>query len=510
MAPPLPEMEGSPPVMPTPAVPRTVACDRPPNQRAAFTKFYPNGLPVVYKMLQTPGARGVAQTYLEDNLPVGFYTNPKPNARAIFSTINGENEFRDMQHLLPQRRVHLWTKDDIQSVCNSVRKIFWSHMKEMSKPACWDDLWTYFDASDLYHYGAMNLWNMLNTLYDENRIIFMDVAKEIALHVGQWADAWISGEANKAKLMQWDGSQGPLLPILTEEDWRSLGNVSDDTLPIIANALKHRRALLLAPDNTSEQQKPNDLLSSCQNNGLENWLAGETVYQPNGLPSPPHAASHPCSPTSKNAPAPVLMHNGNHYYHYAETRTQSQPNQIRHPGEALQASQQSVTAAGAGPEVNTTRPVIANGSNRAASRNASGHFVHAQGPQNTTFKSTPEKSNKTKQPPPAFNLILPPRLPPTDPRASAPSADNNVGPRTLNMPEEYEHFAPTDTNKNQEYPRPPRGDSKSMGTKSLPASVVMGYSQLAINSRGTSDDSQLLDRVPMGLSLPISPDQTAV
>lgn len=270
MVPPLPKMGGPPSVVHSVAFSRIFATDCPPNQQAVFTKFYPNGLPWVYKMLQTPGPRGVAETYLEDYLPVGFYTNPKAGARAIFSTIDGKDPFRSVQHLLPQRRIHLWNKDEIQSVCNSIRAIYWEHMRGMREPKCWDDLWTYFDSWDLYHYGAMNLWNLVNTLFDENKIIFKDIAKETALHVGYWADAWIAREANKIKLAQWNGSQ--VIPLLTDEDWKSLGNVHDDTLPVISSALKHRRTLLLAPDNGVEQQKPNDLMSSCQNNSLENWL----------------------------------------------------------------------------------------------------------------------------------------------------------------------------------------------------------------------------------------------
>ncbi|KAF7548620.1 hypothetical protein G7Z17_g6953 [Cylindrodendrum hubeiense] len=447
MAPPLPKTGGPPAVIHSVTFPRTLASDRPPNQQVTFTEFYPNGLPIVYKMLQTPGPRGVAQTYLEDYLPVGFYTNPKVGARAIFSTMDGLHSFRNMQHLLPQRRIHLWNKDEIQSVCNSIRKVFWNHMREMREPKCWDDLWTYFDASDLYHYGAMNLWNMVNTLFDENKIIFRDIAKETALHVGHWADAWITREENKVKLAQWNGSQGPLLPILTESDWQTLGNVQDETLPLIANALKHRRALLLAPDITSEPQKPTDLLSSYQNNGLENWLAGQKVFQPNGLPSPPHAVSHTCSPASKNAPAPVLVQNGNHYYLYPGSVAQSQSQQARNPAEAVKALHQSVTAAGAAPKPNTAGLVIANGSSMGLPLNTSSHASNPQHHQNTTLRNAPKKS-KNKQPPPAFDLSLPSRPPSVIPRLNTPpEVDNNVGPGSIDVPDEYEDFTPTRVNR---------------------------------------------------------------
>ncbi|KAM5346815.1 hypothetical protein ACJ41O_009820 [Fusarium nematophilum] len=271
-------MGGAPPLAPPPLFPnvsvssRIYAKDQPPNLQAAFTEFYPNGLPNVYKMLQTPGLEGVAQTYVEDNLPVGFYTTPRCPTKAIFSTLNGQRPFRPMQHLLPRRRIHLWNRDEIQSVCNSIRKKFWNHMKGMQQPYCWDSLWTYFDAHDLYHYGALNLWNVVNHLFDENRIIYMDLSKEFAVHIGRWADEWLINETNRKKLLEWDDTQGPLLPLLNEADWREIGNIQDDTLPHIANALKHRRALILAPEGSQQKAKPNDLVSACMNNNVENWL----------------------------------------------------------------------------------------------------------------------------------------------------------------------------------------------------------------------------------------------
>lgn len=274
----LPNMEESPPPGPPPPPPNTIFCERvyakdqPPNLQAAFTEFYPNGLPNVYKMLQTPGAEGVPQTYVEDYLPLGFYTQPRPRARAIFSTQNGQRPFRQMQHLLPQRRIHLWSRDEIQSVCNSLRKLYWNHMKGMLQPFCWDSLWEYFDAFDLYHYGALNLWNVVNQLFDENKTIYADVIKEFAVHIGRWADDWLRIKNNVTKLLIWNETQGPLLRILSPEDWTDVGDIPDDAVPMLANALKHRRKLILSPESSPQQVKPNHLSSACLRNSLENWL----------------------------------------------------------------------------------------------------------------------------------------------------------------------------------------------------------------------------------------------
>lgn len=272
--------------------PRVGARSQPPAQREAFAKFYPTGLPIYYKMMQTPGEEGVQQTYLEDYLPVGFYTNPPSHAQAVFSTMNGQSRFRRLEHILPQRRIHLWNRDEIQSCCNSIRLVHWHQMKLMREPLNWDYLWGYFDAHDLYHYGVLNLWNVVNHLWDENAIIRMpDYLNATALLIGKWVDDWLLDEGNKAKLLEWDPSHAfPL--VLTPQDWKSMGNVQDDALPRISSALKCRRKLLLPSEQgETTPDKAKGLLEACQNNELENWLGESNVYLNHRISLPHHYGS---------------------------------------------------------------------------------------------------------------------------------------------------------------------------------------------------------------------------
>lgn len=262
------------PVLDPVSFPRVRAYTQAPGCQASFAKLYPNGLPVVYKMMYGPGsnADGVPQRYLEDNLPVGFYTNPPPGCMAIFSTGDGEREFRKMEHILPRRRIHLWSKDEMQSACNSIRKTYWHSMKKMAQPYCWDDLWTYFDAFDLFQYGALNLWNVINHLYCENQWIYKDMERECAAEIGQWAEEWTQKEENALKLKEWSDAQGPIFLILSDEDRKYIGSIHDDMIPLIASALKCRRALLFADSFHKGRTGPNDVLSACRNRNFENWL----------------------------------------------------------------------------------------------------------------------------------------------------------------------------------------------------------------------------------------------
>lgn len=223
-------------------------------------------------MCPAPG-NDVSHRYIEDNLPVGFFTNPPPDAKAVFSTANGKKDFRRMTHILPRRKLHLWAKNEIQSACNSLRQAYWDVMRTMAQPLCWDDLWHYFDAFDLYNCGAINLWNVINHLVAENKIIYADWMKECAVQIGRWAGDWVEKPGNTQKLRAWDMSRGPVVQILNEEDWVSLGSLTDETIPILSNALKYRREHLLAPGKHGAAE-PRALLSSARSaEGLENWMS---------------------------------------------------------------------------------------------------------------------------------------------------------------------------------------------------------------------------------------------
>ncbi|RFU74776.1 hypothetical protein TARUN_7455 [Trichoderma arundinaceum] len=290
--------------------PRVFAKNFPLGDREAFAKHYPYGLPVTYKMVHGVHSQGVAQSYLEDHLPAGFYMNVPPQAKAVISTGNGKRALRTVDKILPRRRIHLWSKDEIQQVCSSLRKHHWNELKNMQQPSCWDDLWTYFDAYDLYNFGCLNLWNVLNTLWDENRLISADVRLEVAAHVGHWADEWLMHGKNEQKLKQWKVSHGPIIQILSDQDYASLGLIQDDVVLLIANALKYRRAFLLSKNKRDE---PVDLITACRSNGIENWLMGQRLFKDNGLPSLPESEIHRSSSTS-NEPFPCLRQGGKHYF----------------------------------------------------------------------------------------------------------------------------------------------------------------------------------------------------
>ncbi|KFA47852.1 hypothetical protein S40293_06431 [Stachybotrys chartarum IBT 40293] len=302
------------PVLDSAAFPKAWAHDQPHASQTTFSRFYPNGLPIVYNMVQDHQSPEVVQKYIENNLPAVFYTQPPANAKAAFSTSEGQRPFRAIGDVLTARHVHLWSKDEIQSVCNSIRQVFCHLMKGMPKPFCWDNLWIYFDAHDLYHYGALNLWNVINHLYDENQIIYTDIMKEAAVWVGQWADNWQANDANESKLRLLNDAASPMVQVLTPADWESMGNIDDNVLPMISSALRARRGRILGDGDQHSSDGPTDLLSACYSNDLQNWLVGEPKFHPSGLPPAPSAELQPTRTPLKHLPTPCHVHQGNHYF----------------------------------------------------------------------------------------------------------------------------------------------------------------------------------------------------
>ncbi|XP_044721503.1 uncharacterized protein HRG_04418 [Hirsutella rhossiliensis] len=295
-------------------VPRMHASSQPFEQQAAFALFYPNGLPITYQMEHGKDSGGVPQYYLENHLPTRFYTNPPRFAAAKFSTFNGQGPFRAMGDLLPDRRVHLWNKDEIQSVCNSLRRVFKAQMKRLQRPTRWDHLWEFFDAYDMYHYGALNLWNVMNTLYDENCIIAQGCNAEMALEVGYFVDSWIKTPENRESLKQWNELDGPIWSILSADDWKEIRNLEDEDASLLKSALLYRRDILLAGDEYPHNKPPTDLMTACQSGELVNWLADAPVLGQNGMPTLPSSEPVNGSPNGMNAAAPCFVQQG-YIYH---------------------------------------------------------------------------------------------------------------------------------------------------------------------------------------------------
>lgn len=230
---------------------------------------FPNGIPNTYAIESNSGS----DVKYIDHLPCSFYTNPPPNCAALFSTLAGRRPFRKMEHVLPGRSVKLWRADEVQEVCNRYRRMFYQYMPFVTKPTNWHDLWNYFDAFDLFRFGATNLWNVINHLAHENSIILADLRLLFIYEVGFWSDQWIHSGCNCDKLLEAEGLEGAgILNVLSLEDWDSLGDLRQPEVEFLVDALTFRRNQLLGVEPCPTGFPANTLEYALNNNKVHNWL----------------------------------------------------------------------------------------------------------------------------------------------------------------------------------------------------------------------------------------------
>ncbi|WYZ45630.1 hypothetical protein EsH8_VIII_000946 [Colletotrichum jinshuiense] len=240
---------------------------------SSYTYHYPNGIPKDYKMVPSRDGE-TPRWYLEDNLPVSFYTKPARAVRGIFSTNNGEIPARGPPHALPARELHLWSAEELQEKANAVRKKHWSVMKSMQKPTVWEDLYDYFDCYDIYFQGAINLWNLVLHLYHENQCLVRSLYNALSFEVGIWCDEWVAKKENKTKLDNFRNWEGNIFDILDEEDRKELHDMPSFNMELIRNGLLYRQSQRLGKAWARPTSYPaNSLAAQWEKSSLHQWLA---------------------------------------------------------------------------------------------------------------------------------------------------------------------------------------------------------------------------------------------
>ncbi|KAJ0166374.1 hypothetical protein CTA2_7524 [Colletotrichum tanaceti] len=255
------------------------------SQPPSFVYHYPNGIPGGYKMV--PARDGeTPRRYVEDHLPNTFYN--RKDTKAIFSTNNGEVPTRglNMNHFVSSRELDLWSAEDIQGRANSIRKKHWRSLKSLQEPSCWEDLYDYFDSFDIYFHGALNLWNLMHQLYNENENIVRDNIRSTAVDVGIWADEWVAKTENQIKLRAFHCWNGDIVGLITQTVWDELKKLPAIDMMLIRYALCHRQNQLSSNGLARPSVYPaNSLEHNWHSNTLHCWLAGQPVHDtPSGMP----------------------------------------------------------------------------------------------------------------------------------------------------------------------------------------------------------------------------------
>lgn len=240
-----------------------------------WSYHYPTGIPHNYSMVHDhSGLR--PEYYTENYVPISFYQRDPATVKAVFSTENGKHQPRQVKQLNvcpASRSLRLWDAEKLQNTANSIRKKFWANMRDMKTPTCWDDLYAYFDAQDIFSHGPLNLWNLLNLLCHENRIIMRDLFASMCFEVGVWSDEWLEKEGNKEKLLACDTHHTDILSVLSDEEQKEVSELREVDMAIVRGALAHRQEQLLGYERALARPFPaNGLEVAWSNYAIHNWL----------------------------------------------------------------------------------------------------------------------------------------------------------------------------------------------------------------------------------------------
>jgi hypothetical protein len=165
-----------------------------------------------------------------------FYSNMPEDAACVFSLTAEVPKKRALgEPPYPDSHPCVWSSEQIQEEASIVRNLFPDAAMDVSFVWKWEDLYTYFDAHDLWHKGAWNLWRLVMRLGSENA----DMAR--VEQIRAWVYNWLCYQENCYRLCSWTADRD-ILCVFHERDWIGCGlneHAQDNDLDMVRREL-HR------------------------------------------------------------------------------------------------------------------------------------------------------------------------------------------------------------------------------------------------------------------------------
>ncbi|RYP22188.1 hypothetical protein DL765_001836 [Monosporascus sp. GIB2] len=218
----------------------------------------------------------------EGDLPLDFFTWPIPSAYlAIFSTSNGTKPWRPAPKLTRASRPKIWDAAKIQSFSDEIRSLFWAHSKHLQPLQSYYELYKYFDAHDIFHCGALNLWNVVHHLISENRMVLEDLKDDVMPYFDSWAADLLKDEDCRNRLRAWNHEvQNDILHCFHQHELVELEGMEIWYLPTIRHVVwTHHVRLRKEPDQPAADavQPPNANDNVPSNNGSEEFVGKDIL-----------------------------------------------------------------------------------------------------------------------------------------------------------------------------------------------------------------------------------------
>ncbi|KAK0633112.1 hypothetical protein B0T14DRAFT_491351 [Immersiella caudata] len=168
-----------------------------------------------------------------------LYTSMPLGAKCVFSIAGQEDRKpRSMRHILPTRTIAVWSNHRVQAHANKFRAACPEEADAVARPTEWEHLFDYFDASDLWYFGAWNLWAVVRRLCDENEAKKAGDSWDPRMPaiVDDWVYRWLTHSAHRGSLASWD-KQSDILTVLKKSDWEELGGCRPGVLDLVRAGL---------------------------------------------------------------------------------------------------------------------------------------------------------------------------------------------------------------------------------------------------------------------------------
>ncbi|RYP76763.1 hypothetical protein DL770_007173 [Monosporascus sp. CRB-9-2] len=222
----------------------------------------------------------------EGDLPPDFFTWPIRSAYlAIFSTSNGTKPWRPAPKLTRATRPKIWDAAKIQSFSDEIRTLFWAHSKHLQPLRSYYELYKYFDAHDIFHCGALNLWNVIHHLISENRMVLEDLKDDVMPHFDSWAADLLKDEDCRNRLRAWNQEvQNDILHCFHQQELVELDGMEIWYLPTIRHVVwTHHVRLRKEPDQpVPDAVEPSNVNANVPSNNGSGEFVGKAILSATG------------------------------------------------------------------------------------------------------------------------------------------------------------------------------------------------------------------------------------
>ncbi|RYP36531.1 hypothetical protein DL767_003354 [Monosporascus sp. MG133] len=247
----------------------------------------------------------------EGDLPPDFFTWPIPSAYlAVFSTSNGTKPWRPAPKLTRVMRRKIWDAAKIQSFSDEIRTLFWAHSKHLQPLQSYYELYKYFDAHDIFHCGALNLWNVIHHLISENRMVLEDLKDDVMSHFDSWAADLLKDEDCRNRLRAWNQEvQNDILHCFHQQELVELDGMEIWYLPTIRHVVwTHYVRLRRETDQPvpDAAQPSNVNVNVSSNNGSEEFL-GKAILSATGSQESDKGAAGKAEAGNKTVKATTIV-----------------------------------------------------------------------------------------------------------------------------------------------------------------------------------------------------------